>query len=298
MKKGFIYIFLTIFLLQSSFAKDDQLFERNLNFLNFKDLRTGKITLGDKVFENQKDRVFKDQWGREFYFKGWNIANVSKGETYGYKPFKDVAMAQENLNKFFEATGSNIIRWLFSWEGTHPDVDQYNLQYIDDQLEQIKIAIHKGAYILIDFHHDTFSRHVKGGSNSAPKWVVDGMNLTTKECPSLLQKLCDSNWSVNYVLNKGVIMALEKFWSNQEIDTKLGKRKVLNEYERMLEKVLVRIKEKLTPEEFTYIIGLDAYNEPHYGGPASKIKARKWLNNSLWPFYQRVRLSIRPERVN
>lgn len=257
---------------------------RSMDFLNKEHPLTAKISNGDKSFQGQKDRVFKDGWGREAYFHGWNINNTAKNEVYGYKPYENQEMAKKELDIFKNKSGSNIIRWLFSWKGGQPAVDNIDLKYFDAQIDQIKVAIKKGIYVMVDFHQDLFF----GG---APKWVEDGMNLTDEKCP-ILQKLCDSTWAVNYVLNKRITSALEKFWNNDLIDTKLGQRKVQDEFVRMVSGGLARIKEKLTPQEFSYIIGLDPFNEPHYGGLSRRSKARKWVNNKLFPFYYKIQKAM------
>lgn len=263
---------------------------RNFSFLKHDNLKTHDIGKRTKTYKNESDKVFVDGWNREVYFRGWNINGNSKNSKYNFRPYKDSDMAFNSLEMLEEKTGSNIVRWLFTWEGAQPAVDKIDLKYFDNQVEQLRLAIKKGMYVFIDFHQDTFSQHIDGGSNGAPKWIVDGLsNLDGKRCGKLLAKLCDIAWSVHYILNKDVTRGLRAFWDNSPIKTPIGERKVQDEFLKTVSAGLKRIKEKLTPEEFQYVLGLDPFNEPHYGGTTRRHKTRKWLNDKLFPFYHKVR---------
>jgi len=264
---------------------------RNLDFLDFENQKTAEVSIRKKQVEKITDKVFVDGHGREVYFRGWNISGRSKGKQYNFKPFADAASTKVEMKAYDKKTGSNIIRWLFSWSGGQPEVNKIDLKYFENQALLIKEAIKRGMYVLVDFHQDTFSGHIKGGANGAPKWVVDGMRLPGKYCGPTLEAFCASTWSVNYVVNKDVVDALEKFWDNMLIDTKVGKRHVQEEYVRMVSAGLAKIKEVLG-DDFKYIIGLDPFNEPHYGGLPRRGKTKKWLNKKLFPFYHKIRAAM------
>ena len=263
---------------------------RNLSFLNTFDEKTHEITTRYKTFKKEQDKVFIDGYGREVTFRGWNMCGDSKNSKFGFKPWADQEDAKNIIDGFHKETGSNIVRWLFTWEGAQPEVDVISEKYFDEQVLQIKEAIKKKIYVFIDFHQDTFSKHIPGGSNGAPKWVVEGMkNLPEPGCgKGLGEKLCKIGWSVHYVLNKGVIKGLENFWNNIELQTPKGPRKIQDEYLKMVEFGLKKIKSQLTEDEFKYIVGLDIFNEPHYGGFTRRAKTKKWLNEQLFPFYEKT----------
>jgi len=265
---------------------------RSLDFLDYKNPKTAEVSIRKKQFAKITDKVFVDGYGREIYFRGWNMSNISKNKNpYNFKAYGDVAQAKDEMQAYDKKTGSNIIRWLFSWSGAQPTVNKIDLKYFENQALLIKEAIKRGMFILVDFHQDTFSGHIPGGGNGAPKWVVDGMKLPGKQCGLITKKLCASKWSVNYVVNKDVIAALGNFWDNVEIDTELGKRRVQDEYVKMMTKGIAKLKEVLG-DDFKYIIGLDPFNEPHYGGFTRRNKTRKWLNEQLFPFYHNIRAAM------
>jgi hypothetical protein len=59
----------------------------------------------------------------------------------------------------------------------------------------------------------------------------------------------------------------------------------------MVEAGIKRLKKALG-DDFKYIVGLDPWNEPHYGGFSRRGKTRKWLNKKLFPFYHNIRSSM------
>ncbi len=287
-------VLLTIVALSFTVGVGAKVENRDLTYREHFNKLTHQLETRSKTFEGETDQVFVDGWGREVNWRGWNMNNRSKDSTYGFKPYKDPQMAKEMLELLEKRTGSNILRWLFHWEGGQPAVDEVDLKYFDEQSEQIRVAISKGMYVFLDFHQDTFSNHIKGGANGAPKWVVDGIKgITGKGCGKVLQKICDIIWSVHYVLNKDVIRGLEAFWNNEIIKTAKGDRVIQDQFVLMIEKGLKRIKENLSEEEFQYILGLDPWNEPHYGGKnLRKRKAGKWVNEQLFPFYKKMRAAM------
>ena len=119
-----------------------------------------EIFLGEKNFKEKKDTIFIDNFGREVYFRGWNISGAVKLKSMNYKPFKNIDDASQAFRDLRERTGSNIIRYTLSWEAIHPQVDTINYNYLQEITFQIKEAIKNNIYILLDYHQDLFSRHL------------------------------------------------------------------------------------------------------------------------------------------
>ena len=124
-------------------------------------------------------------------------------------------------------TGSNVIRWVMNWTAFNPEVDVIDLGWLRKTTESFKVAIKMGFFILLDFHQDLFSQYIVGGGNGAPKYIVDGMNVSKQGCRPKF--LCFA-WSINYFLNDGVKEANRAFWTNKLINTTEGKRHVQDEF--------------------------------------------------------------------
>ena len=237
---------------------------------------------------NQGNYIFKDSFGREVFFRGWNVSGAVKLTSTGFKAFKNISDAKKSLKLLREKTGSNIIRYTIAWEGAHLEVDTIDQKYLRDITEQIKEAIRNKIYILLDYHQDLFSRHLfhqdsKYTGNGAPKYIIEGSSYEKEGC-----LVCGIAWSVNTVLNKTITLAYRNFWNNIFIDTKKGKRDIQGEYLWQLEKVLNYLKKNLTPFEWNYILGLDPFNEPSDGG-LEGLSDVEWNRQKLYPFYQKVR---------
>ncbi len=283
-------IFLVIFSISFTFAKD-------FSFLNSP--RSEEILVKVKSFDGQTDYVFVDGLGREVSFRGWNINDFSKRPNFGFLPIP-VQQADFYLNHYKELSGSNIIRWLISWEGIHTNVDQINEEYLEKLLVLLKSAISKKIYVILDYHQDLFSAWIttrnkniptRNGpdwdQDGAPKWIVDGMGLPKGRCG----KICIT-WSQNYFTNSAVKAAHRNFWNNIEINTDKGKRHVHDEFFLQLRTLLTFLKKRLTPQELNFILGLDVWNEPSEGGLRAynpPLSPQEWLNNKLWPFYLKAR---------
>ncbi|MFZ9001003.1 MAG: hypothetical protein ACO20H_06845 [Bacteriovoracaceae bacterium] len=240
-----------------------------------------------KTIKGQTDFIFTDGYGREVHLRGTNTTGNTKHPELEHLPFKDVLQSEKEAEIFKTTTGGNFVRWLFNWEGPHKAVDEIDYDHLDKQIAQMRSFMKRGIFILIDFHQDLFSRHIKDGSNGAPKFIVDGMKVPQTGCG----KICPT-WSVNYITNKGVRQAFAKFWKNEVIQTEKGPRGVQDEFFYMLEKTFSYFKEKLTPEELSMIIGLDPMNEPTHGYYDRGERYNDWVNNKLFPFYQRARNTL------
>jgi hypothetical protein len=260
---------------------------RDLSFLNSP--KSKMITIGEKKFGDFTDKIFKDGLGREAYFRGWNVSNESKGAPFLPYGNNDFDHYKDHLLNLKKRNGSNILRWLVSWDGIHPQVDVIDYNYLRKIVKSWKYAMSLGFYILIDYHQDLFSNHINDGSNGAPKWVVDGMHLPPGKCAIPLVGCL--SWAMNYFTNKAVKHALRHFWDNRKIDTIKGRRFPQNEFIWMQRRALNYFKDHLTKDEFKMIIGLDPWNEPADGGLQyyKGLSAAEWSETKLWPFYRNIR---------
>ena len=137
-------------------------------------------------------------------FRGFNMTGSSKFEEYDFKPFKDKEMTLTISNATNKPLGGISSDGFSAGLGSIEVLTPLTTTILRSHVEQIKDAISRGVYILIDFHQDTFSRYV-GGSNGAPKWIVDGMGeLPEKKC----QVIKCFVWSMHYFLNPAVRTAL------------------------------------------------------------------------------------------
>ncbi len=261
-------------------------FPTDLSFQN--DPRSNVISIKSKDYKGIRDWVFVDGLGREVSFRGINMSNKSKGKQS--LPFKDPNEAMFEIGRFKGYLGGNLIRWLFNWGGVVPLPGKINYEYLDNQIAQIKVAIHMGIHVLIDIHQDLFGINSDGkyaGENGPPAWIFDGLKLPEGKCG----KICIT-WSQNYVTNKRVKAAFNRFWNNTCFDTPLGKKCFQDEYFFMISAFSKHLKEKLSPQEWSFIVGIDPLNEPIPGDYEKGEKYTDWTNNKLFPFYQKVRTNL------
>lgn len=259
--------------------------EGNLNFLA--NPKSALIFVGTKGFNGEKDWTYFDGLGREAYFRGWNVSGSVKLVSMGFKPFKSLKDANKAFKMMAENTGTNAVRFTISWEGVHPEVDKINEIYLKEITSQIKAAISNKIYIILDYHQDLFSRYLfnsksKSTGNGAPKFIIEGGGYSQKNCVICFQ------WAMNYVLHKGVTAAFRDFWNNASIKSSLGERQIQDEFLWQMARTLNYLKENLSEEEFTYILGLDPFNEPMSGGREG-LSFEEWNKTKLIPFYNKVR---------
>ncbi len=249
-----------------------------------------KISQGSKTYAGQTDRIFVDGFGREAYFRGFNIAGNTKLLSDGYKPFRTTSDAANAFSLLGKSAGSNMVRFLIAWEGVNPAVDTINYTYLDTVIAQIKEATARRMYILLDFHQDLFSRHLfNQGSwytgNGAPAWVTPTGLYPQESCG-----ICFT-WGQNLFSNEAVRRAYRNFWNNASFPVASGTRNMQTEYLWQLGKATEYIKNHLSSQEFDYVLGLDPLNEPMDGGMEGLTPAQ-WDNQKLWPFYYKVRQTL------
>ncbi|QSH40476.1 cellulase family glycosylhydrolase [Lentisphaerota bacterium ZTH] len=237
-------------------------------------------------FADPDDKVFRDNTGREVFFRGWNISGNTKLAESGFKPYRSLEDADNDLNRIRQETGANLIRFCIAWEGVNPDVDRIDFKYLDDILGQIKLAVSKGMYVLLDYHEDLYSRYLFNQDswhtgNGAPDYVVRGY---PKEYAG---PVC-TNWGQHLLTNGAVRLAFRNFWNDVDFITRNGVRKPQECFLFQLEATLRYIGENLSPEEMSQLVGVDPFNEPADGG-MDGLTPKEWTNQKLWPFYHKCR---------
>ena len=129
------------------------------------------------------DRTYlRDAHGRYVTFHGVNVSGSTKLPfsvdakdipTYVGKPFP-LNEARQHLAAI-RAMGFNVIRLLVIWEGVEPKqkgvYDKAYLAYIRAIVQE---AGRQGLYVLMDFHQDMFSRHLKVKYNAKPEYGKPG----------------------------------------------------------------------------------------------------------------------------
>ncbi|TGK12299.1 glycosyl hydrolase family 5 [Leptospira fletcheri] len=246
------------------------------------------IQIGQKTFNGITDRIFLDGLGREAYFRGFNISGNTKLAQHGFKPFQNTADAEIGFTRLAQTTGTNMIRFLISWEGVHTAVDTIDYSYLDAVIAQMRIAIGKRMYVLIDFHQDLFSRNLFNRNswytgNGAPAWIISANSYPTEYCGIIC-----ATWSQNNLTNEAIRLAYRNFWNDKTLNTTAGTRTTQEEFVWQLGEAASYLKKNLTAAEFEYVLGIDPFNEPVDGGMEGLTPAQ-WDNQKLWPFYDKVR---------
>ncbi|BDA77696.1 hypothetical protein LPTSP3_g06260 [Leptospira kobayashii] len=247
-----------------------------------------EIFISDKTNNNITDKIFIDGLGREVSFRGFNISGNMKLAEHGFKPFQNESDAEIAFARLGKTTGSNIIRFTIAWEGVHPSVDTIDYTYLDAIIAQMRKATAKKMYILLDYHQDLFSRHLFNKNswhtgNGAPVWITKGGSYPSEYCGFIC-----ASWSQNNLTNEAIRRGFRNFWNNSSLSTSAGTRNMQTEFIWQIGKTSSYIKEKLTAEEFAYVLGLDPFNEPVDGGMEGLTPA-SWDNQKLWPMYRKVR---------
>lgn len=280
MKVKITWILLTLILFPNVF------FGMDGSFLN--NPAANKISIRSKTFGKIRDWIFTDGLGREVSFRGWNFSNRSKGGNHC--PFNSLIEAQTEINKYSVYTGSNMMRWLFIWSGIHTAPGVIDYKHLDEQISYMKLAIKTGTHILVDFHQDLFNIGSDGSfsdNDGPPSWLLKKLTLPNGGCgsPCLF-------WSQNYITNKKIKAAFNRFWNNASYQDADGKHTFQGEYLFMFSETMKYLKSKLTPYEWDFIVGVDPMNEPIPGDLQNDEKYKDWTNNKLFPFYIKVRNTL------
>jgi endoglycosylceramidase len=243
----------------------------------------GPLQVGAKRTGPYVDRVFRDSLGREVLLRGYNVTSRTLVTRGGLTPFTDLEQARTLTDRLRQRTGANVARFLISWEGTHPEVDRIDTDYLRTITEQIQVLTDRGIYVVLDYHQDNFSRHLvpHGHGDGAPAWVTPG--LPRRPCgPPCVDSV------QHYLVNRSVRAAFRNFWDNAEFPTPAGPRRLQDEFLWQLTRVLAYLRGALPAAAFELVLGVEPMNEPVDGGRLG-VSAAAWDNEKLWPFYRRVR---------
>ena len=243
----------------------------------------GPLHVGCKRTGPYVDRVFRDSFGREVLLRGYNVTSRTLVIRGGLTPFADLEQARTLTDLLRRRTGANVARFLISWEGTHPEVDRIDPDYLRTIAEQIQVVTDRGIYVVLDYHQDNFSRHLvpHGHGDGAPAWVTPG--LPRRPCgPPCVDSV------QHYLVNRSVRTAFRNFWDNAEFPTSAGPRRLQDEFLWQLARVLAYLGDALPAPAFERVLGVEPMNEPVDGGRRG-MSAAAWDNEKLWPFYRRVR---------
>ncbi len=263
-------------------------FPKDLSFQN--DPRANLISIKSKEFKGMLDWVFVDGLGREVSFRGVNISSRAKSKRFNFLAFKNLTEAQFEINRFKGNLGGNLIRWVFNWSAIVPEPGKINFLYLDSQIAQIRLAIQYRIHILINIQQNLFGINSNGkynGENGPPSWIYDSIKLPNGNCG----KPCISI-TQNFVTNNRVRAAFNRFWNNAPLETPQGKKFFQDEFFLMMVTAMKYIKDRLTPFEWSFILGIDPINEPIPGDYEKGENYFLWASNKLFPFYQKVRLSL------
>lgn len=251
-----------------------------------------KIVTSSKTVDGQLDRIFRDGFGREVNFRGFNVSGKVKLVQSGFKPFMNTQDAATSFDELGKKNGANQVRFTIAWEGVHPSPDVIDEQYLAQIVAQMKEAIRNRMYIVVDYHSDLYSRHTftkdsRDTGNGAPEWIVKGGNHGTDDCGLP----CLFSWGAHKLNDNAVRSAMRAFWLNSDVTTDKGTRQVQDEFLWQVGKVADYLKANLSAEEFDYVLGIEPLNEPFEAG-LKELGLKDYAefdNQMLWPFYERMR---------
>ncbi|MGM0564762.1 MAG: ricin-type beta-trefoil lectin domain protein [Pseudomonadota bacterium] len=260
-----------------------------------------RIEWGSKSFGEQSDQVFRDGLGREVVMRGFNVSGKVKLADSGFKPFKNTADADASFSALGKQVGANLVRFTVAWEGIHTAPDTIDYAYLDAVVAQMKEAISRRMYIVVDWHSDLYSRHTfteqsDTTGNGAPGWIVEPGNHGTDDCGLP----CDLTWSAHKQSDSAVRSAMRDFWLNADIETQAGTRQVQSEFLWHLGETAAYIQQELSADELDYLLGFEPFNEPFDGGldELGVADYDAFDNDILWPFYERVRDELDSHGLN
>jgi endoglycosylceramidase len=261
--------------------------------LAFEATREARVLhIAPRGFGREEDLTFFDGLGREASFRGFNVSGSVKLVESGFKPFRNADDARQSLARMRATAGSNIVRFTISWEGVQPGPGPVSTDYLDAIVAQLRAAVAREMYVVVDYHSDLYSRHTfttesTHTGNGAPGFIVLGADHGVDDCGVP----CLFTWSAHKVSDPAVRSAMRAFWLDDSVNTPQGERHVQQEFLGQLEQAARYIREQLAPEEFDYVLGIEPINEPFDGGlEALGVSDYAAFDNELlWPFYRRAR---------
>jgi hypothetical protein len=223
---------------------------------------------------------FVDGQGREVVLRGYNVSGETKLDENHGLPFASVADAKKSATALRALGGGNSVRFLLSWAYAEPVRGQVDTAYLAAATAQMGAFLDAGIRVYPDFHQDLYSRYLFDPDSwytgdGAPQWAVDLGNYPDEYCGICLL------WGQNITQNGAVKAAQYDFWHNA-----YG---LQDSFLTTAQKVMAYIKQNLTTEQFTGVLGFDPYNEPYAGTYESGQASRTWERDLLWPFYVKFR---------
>jgi hypothetical protein len=234
---------------------------------------------------------FADGYGREVVLRGFNVAGQVKLAERGNLPFGDAADAATSATAMRTSTGANAVRFLLSWEAAQPAPGTVDATYLRRVAEQVKPFLDRGFQVFFDYHQDLYSRHLfNAGSwytgDGAPRWVVAAGGYPREFCGICVQ------WGQNITQNAAVQAAMYDFWHNRVLTTDAGPVAVQDAFLAQAEATMGYLRDALTPEQFSSVLGVDPWNEPYAGRYDAGQDSRSWERNLLLPFHSRFRAAM------
>ncbi|CCK25388.1 hypothetical protein BN159_1009 [Streptomyces davaonensis JCM 4913] len=246
---------------------------------------TAAPTLPDSLWFDEtaltvRNGRFTDGHGREVVLRGYNVSGETKLAENGGLPFASVADARKSAAALRALGGGNTVRFLLSWAYAEPVRGQVDTAYLSAATAQIGAFLDAGIRVYPDFHQDLYSRWLFDADSwytgdGAPKWAVDLGDYPDEYCG-----ICPF-WGQNITSNAAVTEATYDFWHNAH--------GLQDSFLATAQKVMAYLKQNLTADRFTGVVGFDPYNEPHPGVLDSGQTSRSWERDVLWPFYERFR---------
>ncbi|MBT3979805.1 MAG: cellulase family glycosylhydrolase [Bacteriovoracaceae bacterium] len=249
----------------------------------------GKITVAKREFS--EGHKYVNEKAEEVLLRGYNISISSMHIEKGFLPYKNVDDANQSLTQMSKRAGSNIVRLLVQWEAIHPEPHRIDWNYLEKMSNQMKVAIKNGMYVIIDFHNILYSRFFFRKKNRftgayAPKWIIPQKLIGKARCiPFCI------HWGQHNITDPVIKTGFSSFWENWEMPTELGLVKPQDAFTMQMEITLKYLKKKLTPSEFSKILGIDPMNEP-IPGRLGKLSQSEYEKKYVWPFYKSLRKSL------
>ena len=253
------------------------------------------LALGEALLSvDPNTNLLVDEWGRVRVMHGMNVV-------YKEPPFHprrteynaDDSLVQEDFENFRQ-WGLTSIRLYMAWEGFEPARHQYNYTYLTVLRDIVREAEQYGVNVLIDSHHDVYSRKFCG--EGFPDWLIDvhsfpkplKVKLRYDEEGHPLKKDCMNLPFVSYYASYDVVQFSHDFFTN---------KRGMND---MFIEMWGRVMEFFRDED--NVIGYDILNEPTGGNlwanPYSLLGPGQTNNRLLLPFYRKLSAALRSIEPN
>jgi hypothetical protein len=246
------------------------------------------ITVG--TVPNRATRVLRDGYRRQITLRGFNVSASTKLVESALLPFHSTDDAVLSAQAMRDQTGANVVRFLISWEGVEPSAPSIDYDYLARMTAQIQAFTDRGFYVFLDYHQDLYSRNIFNSNSwysgdGAPAWVIVAGSYPTESCGICLL------WGQNMLTNTAVRSAIYDFWHNRQISTSAGLMYLQNAYLAQAAQTMMYLRQHLSSDAFSHILGVDPFNEPFDGG-LDGAAGTTWEQNYLMPFYVRFRAAM------